>query len=283
MGPVESTLNQWRELPVAYVPIGEIGTDEGLQSRVLSLANYADRRRLTTASEDHIQRMRMDLSANPTKDMEPLLVGSIDGNLYVIDGHHRLQAYRLARRSVVPVRTRTTSMLEAAVVSKLANCDGAKLPMHKQQAYDAAWQYLAHVTGRGRLPRPAQLSYRAIAGKFGISHATAKRMFEKLPQVKLEDFTEEACDPITGWPRWQQVRGNAWRDLYSDVGIDVRMQHAAERLAMRAGALFEKAGPEVTLMAVSLMRAQAEDGRYDALADWVSAEESDVEDEHSDY
>jgi len=174
-------------------------------------------------------------------------------------------------------------MLEAAVVSKLVNCDGVKLPMHKQQAYDAAWQYLAHITKRGRVPRPAELSYRAIAGRFDISHMTAKRMIQELPQVKLEEFPEEACDPVTGWPRWQHVRGNAWRDNYSDVGIDIRMQHAAERLATRAGALFEKAGPEITLMAVSLMRAQAEDGRYDALAEWASAQDSHVEDEHSDY
>jgi len=36
-------------------------------------------------------------------------------------------------------------------------------------------------------------------------------------------------------------------------------------------------------MAVSLMRAQAEDGRYDALAEWASAQDGHVEDEHSDY
>ncbi|WEN14646.1 ParB N-terminal domain-containing protein [Rhodanobacter sp. AS-Z3] len=281
MEKIQGTLTGWLALPVTMILLEEIETDEALQPRTRDVVAARDRYRLDEASELHIARLRDDLAAFPGKEAEPLLVAEVGGRRLLVDGHHRREAYRLARRRVAPVRLLRMSMSEAVMVSKLVNCGGVKLPLHPEQAKEAAWQYLAHITGRGRRPLPPGQSRRGIAGTFGVSKSTVCRMIEALPKVKLGDFGDDALDPGTGWPRWRHCRGNAWRDVFDDISLDDRLRLKAEKLAERLAAMLDKAGPKVSRMAAEILLAERKDGAVELLEQYLSAEEAT--DPYGDY
>lgn len=279
---IQRTLAAWQTLPITMVSLEGIETDEALQPRTRDVVAARDRYRLDEASELHIARLRDDLAAFPSKEVEPLLVAEVDGRQLLVDGHHRRDAYCQARRRVAPVRLLGLSMGEAVMVSKLVNCGGAKLPLHPEQAKEAAWQYLAHVTERGMRPLPTGQSRRGIAGTFGVSKSTVSRMIEMLPKVKLGDFGEEASDPGTGWPRWKYCKGNAWRDAFGDVPQDERLVHQAKRFGERFAAMVDKAPhPRVPRMAAQYLRAEGKDAAADLLEQLLDAE--DAGNPHDDY
>lgn len=282
MEKIKSTLEEWLALPVTMVPLETIETDEALQPRTRDVVAGRDRYRLDEASELHIARLRADLVAFPGKEAEPLLLAEVDGRRLLVDGHHRKEAYRLARRSLAPARLLCLGMGEAVMVSKLVNCGGVKLPLHPEQAKEAAWQYLAHVTGQGRRPLPPGLSLRSIAGTFGCSKTTVDRMMKMLPAVKLEDFNEEARDPGTCWPRWKYCKGNAWRDAFGDVPLDDRLAHQAKRFGEQFCAMVARApNPKVPWMAAQYLRAEGRDAAAELLEQFLDAE--DACDSQGDY
>lgn len=276
MEKLEAQLAAWRAAPVRAIPVASLDTDEALQPRLVSLASLREQRRLEANSEEHIERIAADLVAFPTKDYEPLLVADFGSSgLFVVDGHHRLEAYRLAGRTVVPARVMRAGRLEAAMVAKLANCDGAKLPLHRSQCAEAVWQYLAQLTRRGTVPLPPGLSTRKMAARFGgVSHSTVSRMLGHIPTVDLELFAAPSLDPATGWPRWKYVRGNAFLDYLAQIPPEVRIERQAEKMAGRIAALFDDAGPEVSARAIELLLAdRAGEEPIERLCDWAIAHE----------
>jgi len=220
-----------------------------------------------------VGRLRAALTTFPDLDLEALLVAIVGDTAFLVDGHHRLDAYRLAGRATVPIRAIATTRDDAVQASKLVNCGGEKLPMHSEQYRDAAWQYLANATRQGKAPLPKGESCRSVAARFGgISPDTVSRMLRRLPSVDLSEFADAACDPATGWPRWRHVRGNAWRDCFNEVSPAARTQDQAERLAKQLGALQERHSPEVFQMAIELLLADSRDDSEDAkeaLSQWA--------------
>lgn len=272
MEKLKRTLAQWRERPTVLIPLERIETDEAMQPRSSEAVPAKYRRRLDEMSDLHIARMREDLTAFAGKEAEPLLVAEFGGRLLLVDGHHRLNAYRLAGRNSVPARLMPLGRPEAVIVSKLVNCDGAKLPLHPDQARDAAWQYLAHVTTHGRMPIPTGLSLRCIAATFGISKTTVARMIAKVSEVNPTDYADVAKDLGTDWPRWRHVRGNAWRDSVADVPIEKRQRARAERVAEKFAAIMDNEGPQIARMAVKILLTQRRDEVTDLLDDLLDAE-----------
>ncbi len=100
-------------------------------------------------SEEHVGTLRLILEAALSMELDPVLVAEVDGVLFVVDGHHRLKAYKRAKRGTIPARVYRMDRLSAVLVSKLVNCADRALEMHSEQRLDAAWQYLASVTRGG--------------------------------------------------------------------------------------------------------------------------------------
>jgi len=273
MEKLKHTLAHWRERPATLIPLERIETDEAMQPRSSDVVPAKYRRRLDEMSDLHIARMREDLAAFAGKETEPLLVAECGGRLLLVDGHHRLSAYRLAGRNSVPARLMPLGRPEAVMVSKLVNCDGAKLPLHPDQARDAAWQYLAHVTSHGRIAMPNGLSLRGIGATFGISKTTVARMVAQVSEVNPKDYADEAKDPGTDWPRWRYVRGNAWRDSTADIRIEKRQRARAERVAEKFAAIMDNEGPQVSRMAVAILLTQRKDEATDLLDELLDAED----------
>ena len=188
-----------------------------------------------------------------------IFVGGENGVLYVVDGHHRLRAYRLSKRETIPARVLPMKHLTAVLVSKLVNCAGRALEMHKEQRYDAAWQWLAAVTHRGAKELPAGESFRSVAGRFGFGKDTVRKMLRKLPKVNPKEWTDDAHDPGTGFPRWRYVNehGAGWQDMQTEMTVEQLTQHEAERLAKKIGALLDKATPEAMTRALEMLANEA--------------------------
>lgn len=243
-----------------HLPLASLKTDDALQPREARMVPFKDQARVERRSEEHIGTMRLALEASHSIELEPALVADVAGGLYVVDGHHRLKAYKRAQREIMPARVMPLTKLEAVMVSKLVNCAERALEMHKEQRFDAAWQYLAAVTRQGATGMPEGDSCKKVAGRFGIGHGTVHRMLLRLPKVNPRDWQGDALDSGTGFPRWRKVReaGANWQQDSTEMNLDQITQHEAEQLAKKIGALMDKATPEAWKRAVQLLGIEAQ-------------------------
>lgn len=256
---IEQTLQRLQAAKVRYVPLAELKTDEALQPREARLVPYREKDRVANRSEEHIGGLLLYLKTAGDIQLEPLLIADIDGQWLVVDGHHRLKAYQQAQRKTIPVRVMPMDYQRAVLVSKLVNCSGRALEMHPEQKRDAAWQYLAAITQCGTKELPEGESTRTVAGRFIVGVATIHRMLHKLKKVNPKDWPAAACDPGTNFPRWRYVRemGAGWQDMRDKMTSEQHMQHEADKLARKIGALIGKASSdEVVRLALHLLETE---------------------------
>lgn len=245
-------IKEWRTIDHVLVKPGSIKRSPEFQPRKTELACYRDRSRLEVASNAHIEHLTAQLAADPI-ELEPVLLARIEGKLWLIDGHHRYLAYRRANRHQIPARIMEADRETAVAVSKLANCDGVKLQMHPDQLKEAAWQFLAYHTQRGKKALPSELSLRAIGRLFGVSSSTMSRMHTHLRTIKPDEFNQAALDPGTDFPLWKYVKGNAIRDRLKDIPEDKLLA----QLASKISTLIEKHSISSILSAVKLLEEEA--------------------------
>lgn len=258
-GTIQQTLERLKAARPQNLPLASLQTDEALQPREAHLVPFRDQARTERRSEEHIGTMRLALEAAQSIELEPLLAADVGGALFVVDGHHRLEAYRRAQRETVPIRVHPMDRQRAVLVSKLVNCGERALAMHPEQCRDAAWQYLAAVTRRGALKLPPGDSCRTLAGRFGIGKDTVSNMLRKLPEVNPKNYAG-ALDPGTGWPRWRTVREGpaGWKQDLEEMDVEQVTQHRAEMMAKRIGALMDSDTPEVFRRALLLLKIEAQ-------------------------
>lgn len=261
----------WSAQSPVLTPVSALKVDPAFQPRSEAPLAYRDRGRWAETSAAHVSLLRSRLAAGSTTELDPILVARLPEGLYVVDGHHRLRAYRLAGRDHIPSRLLDVTREGAVMVSKLVNFGSEKLPMLRQQAAEACWQYLALVTVRGRLRPP---STRAMAAQFGISHQTVATMCRRLPDVDPAEYAAAACDPGTGWPLWKHARGNSFR-VEESLSPDKLLLHRGEKLAKRLAALLDKSEPRVVSVAVRLLVADAADPDRKALIEELALYASD--------
>lgn len=269
----EALLTQWRAVDPQQMPCGRIKLDAMFQPRNARLTPFRDRGRLEEQGRAHVEDLAGKLEGG--SQLEPVLVARIDGKLYLIDGHHRMQAYRRDGRDTIPARIRDSTRQEALIASKAANCDGVKLPMHAEQQREAAWQYLAIVTRQGRRELPEGLSTRSIARLFGTKKDTVWRMQRRLATVDPAGWSAAALDPGTGWPQWIHVKGNAIRDRFADAPEDVREQHRDERRAAMLAKMIDRDGLEPFLRSLRLLADEAVAAEANRLAEAMAGEDGD--------
>jgi uncharacterized ParB-like nuclease family protein/transposase len=245
---------------VRQVVLSALKTDDTFQPREMRMIPFREQTKVERRSEERIGAMRLALEAAQSIHLDPVLLAEVDGSLFVVDGHHRLKAYRRAQREAIPARVMPMERASAVIVSKLVNCTKRALEMHPEQCRDAAWQYLAVVTHRGAIGLPKGVSLRTIAGRFGIGKNTVATMLHKLSEVNPKDWQDDALDKGTGWPRWRKVReaGSDWQQELKEMNLDQITQHEAEQLAKKIGALMDRATPEAVRRAVRMLGIEAQ-------------------------
>lgn len=278
---IQQALERLRAAKVQRLPLSALRTDEALQPRAACVVPFREQTRTERRSDAHTGTMRLALEAAQSIQLEPVLIADSGRGLFVVDGHHRLHAYRLAKRETIPARMLSMDWRTAIQVSKLVNLDSRALEMHAEQRRDAAWQYLAEVTRRGALPPPEGDSIRSIAGRFGVAKDTVQRMLRTLPKVNPEDYRGQ-LDPGTGWPRWRNVRTgpDGWTQDAEEMDMEQVTQHRAEMLAKKIGALIDSDTPEVVRRALQLLKIEEQLAAGDEDAHAFARETAD---EDADY
>ncbi|MGX9718828.1 DNA-binding protein [Stenotrophomonas acidaminiphila] len=256
----DATLEQFRRTPQQLLPTGDVRLADALQPRVARIVPIRDKGRIEQSRDQHIATLRLALEASEQTQLDPVWIASIkraepvaDG-LYLVDGHHRLSAYRLAGRDAIPASILPMDWRAAVAVSKLVNCTGRSLALHKEQCRDAAWQYLAILTHRGANELPKGESLRSVAGRFGISKNTVSSMLTYLPRVVPTEFNSLAIDPGTGWPRWRYVReaNSPWQTSLPNSDQQ-QLDRDAERIARNIVKLVDGSSPAVRARALEML------------------------------
>lgn len=219
-----------------------------------------DKGRIEQCREQHIATLRLALEASEQTQLDPVWIADIGHaepvapGLYLVDGHHRLTAYKLAGRDAIPASILPMDWHVAVAVSKLVNCTGRSLALHNEQCRDAAWQYLAILTNRGANEPPKGESLRSVAGRFGISKNTVSSMLTYLPRVVPTEFHPLAIDPGTGWPRWRYVReaNKPWQTNLP-TSDQQQLDRDAERVARNIVKLVDDSSPAVRVRALEML------------------------------
>lgn len=255
----EGLLARLRAAEPQLLRVSTLQAQEALQPREMRMVPFRDQGRVEARSEEHIGHMRLALEAGQGVELEAVLVADVDGARLVVDGHHRLSAYRRAHRSIIPCRVQAMTMSQAVILSKLVNCSDRALEMHAEQRRDAAWQYLAAITNRGAMELPSGESLRTVAGLFGIGKDTVRSMLRQLPKVDPKGWSETAFDPGTGFPRWRYVREGkgGWHDMRAEIDMEQMTQHQAKKLAKKLATLMDKTTPEVVRRALQMLEIEA--------------------------
>lgn len=188
--------------------------------------------------------MALILKADQSAELHPLSLANVAGTLYVVDGHHRLRAYKRAGRTEAPATVRPMTLREASHASKLSNVTHTRLEMRPEQKRNALWHYLAAVTSEGARELPAGETQRKLAAAFGQSRDTLQRMLARLPQVDPESFPKEHRDGITGWPHWRYVCETARNGLYQAMTPEQRGEWRREKYRRKLLALWDQFDPK---------------------------------------
>jgi ParB-like chromosome segregation protein Spo0J len=161
----------------------EIKTDETTFQWRVSQFNKAD-------SAEHLRVLTQALQ-NSNKPLDPIqLYRKEDGRYYVVEGHHRLAAYRKARwTQPVPVMVFEGTLEQAQLAAVDANVKN-KLPMSDPEKSEAAWKLVTKF-------KHLKLSKTEIANRSGrspsmvaIMRKAERRLIENGSDPKLLTWTK---------------------------------------------------------------------------------------------
>lgn len=168
-------------------------------------------------AEHHLGALQRAIEAGGA--LEPILVWRAGTRTFLLDGHHRIEAYgRAGFTGEIPVRFFEGDAVAALVEAGKAN-SRAKLPMDTQERMNFAW----------RLVTLKELSKRQIHEAASISDGQVGAM-----RRTLKALEDAGTTPPSGW--WQALsmsRGEAWKPLNDEerqTWVEEQAQHYADRL-----------------------------------------------------
>lgn len=168
--------------------------------------------------EAHADELRSHLKPDEPLDAITLWRNPEATSLVVIDGHHRLEAYkRFGWRGKVPARVYSCSLPEAR---KLALEENAKtrLPMTSQERKNAAWRLVCMCDADGQIYSKSEV----VALRLASDGTVAKMRRTRLELIEVDDVLPdtwlEALEMLRGFERknedwdadaWVQERADA--------------------------------------------------------------------------
>lgn len=276
MKEMEELLATWRKVKPVKVSLKDLKTDDALQPRAIECMKLAQEPAERKRSEDHVNVLASRLMT-PGNNLEPILAVQTADGLFVVDGHHRLQASRAARRDDIQVRVLVIPWTEAVLASKFVNFGGEKMGVHTEQRRDAAWQWLASITHQGKLPMPKGVSQRLVAERFAISVGNVNAMLSRLREGVIDPghYKDGHIDPGTNWPRWRYARNPEYGKEWSPPPEEERLEREGLKLALKIADAVERFGAEVLRIATRQLHERGGDtGGLEAALEYLdSAEE----------
>lgn len=180
------------------------------------------------ATERHHVEMLCKALRNGDGPFDPLTVWREPDKrrLYVIDGHHRIAAYRrFGWTQTVPVIIHRCPYRQALLLVSAENRK-TRLPVSYAEKADWAW----------RLVSEGGNTQEAIASSAGVSRSTLTAMAKALRKISAEGTT-----PSTSWSAARmQANGEDFQPMTKDER-DAQRQQRAERLAKQIRGAMSKA------------------------------------------
>jgi ParB-like chromosome segregation protein Spo0J len=186
-------------------------------------------------SDRHISDLVRAIENNG--EVDPVTVMQIGQRVVLIDGHHRIEAYHQAGRTVdIPVRFFDGSLEEAVLEAGQANSK-VKLPMTSQERQDYAW----------RLVLLGKHSKADVAKASGVSPSSVANM----RKVK-KHLGQEAFDCRSWWQARERAQGRGHE--MSEEDREKWKEEWAEKVADQLAKMFSTKltnHPEVAAMALA--------------------------------
>lgn len=251
--PTRETSAQGIRLPTSAITLEDLREAERTQRRRkdtptqlrlddIHIADKAFQWRLPgediNGSAEHIKVLKRAIGrGSRPHPLDALLVTAVGERFYLIDGFHRLAAYRAADwQGSVPVEVFNGSV-DAAQDEAFARNKNDKKPLSTEAKNEAVWKRLRDGT-----------TWSKLKDIYGASQGTLARMAKKLRDIEA---TGQDAKTIT----WTQARRLDWTpdaDYDSAAVVDENARALAGRLATVSN--FAK-DPEVTAKAIGLVNA----------------------------
>lgn len=217
---------------ITSLPLGDIRTDEGTFQWRGSTGD-------TPASRDHIDGLKKILGQSK-EPLDPILVYPSEATGYVVvDGHHRLWAYRKARwEHPVPVVVFRGTPEEAREAALKAN-NKNKLPLTKEQRQEIAWK----MTKEYYLDENTRNSKELTKRLSGVSEGIVSEM-RRVAKKHKEDIRNQT---------WPQAKLAA-RGLEPTLDEDWKQKKAGDLAeALRKADVHVTKYPEILAMALEMV------------------------------
>lgn len=227
----ETALKRLQAAEVQTLPLEDVHTHEALQPRSLDVLRGSQQADAQQRSAGHVANLRCALRMSKRAQLEPVLVAQVAGKNYIVDGHHRLRAYRAEKRPTIPARLLRMELAAAVLASKLVNLTERAMAMERAQIIEAAWQTLAAMTDGGHKPLPPGESYATLEARLGPGHSTLQRMTKRMRRIVPSEWADGERDPGTGFPMWNAVRNHDWNRGEGTMTHDEVKRRMAERCA----------------------------------------------------
>jgi len=189
------------------------------------------------ASEDHVRALVRSIGAGKErKALDPVLVTAVGQSFYLVDGHHRMEAYHTAKWSkAIPVEVFKGSLSDARDEA-FARYLKDKLPMSLQAKLQAAWVRF----------NEQDLSWNMLKDRFGVSRSTIANMARR-----RKELLEAGKDPF----------GVPWKDAQTfeaDNGEEFDFNAFVAQAAREMADQLKKVGnftkrPEITALAIKMV------------------------------
>jgi ParB-like chromosome segregation protein Spo0J len=191
------------------------------------------------ASTDHLRELVRILKATK-KPLDPIVVTPIGNRFFLLEGHHRLEAYRAAGwRKVIPVRYFSGTVREAQDEALIQNIKN-KLQMSRAEKFDAAF----------RLIRQHTKTYEQIHDATTVSLRTINTMAEVLRECP--DAAQEASWRRALWAYKKRMRVDDSENVGGDDWREKKAQKLAKQLVKNVGTGFVR-DADVTARALEII------------------------------
>lgn len=188
----------------------------------------------TSKSGAHLAELRRILRARGSLD--PIAVLKAGGVWWCVDGHHRLDAYRIEaaehrgrgkRLTHIPIRVLSGSLADAFDVSVEENAQD-KLPMSKADKLEAAWQRVfLGAASASRISEVTTISERTIVNmRRSLERARQQHTavpFETWPWLKVKLLLRGELKE--GADMWGEAKSAEWSRLLAKTFCGFPAQH----------------------------------------------------------
>jgi ParB-like nuclease family protein len=189
------------------------------------------------------------------KPLDPILVTPVGKKFYVVDGHHRLEAYRLAKwRKEIPVTYFDGNIKEAQEEAWRRNYKN-KLPMRHADKLEAAWRLVKEGSRtQSAISDLTTISVRTIATMAAVwkEHRNGVKD-ERWVVARSRQWNSEDRETKPG-EDWVERKAHEWaQQIFKNLGPDALASVKADVFA-RA---LEIVNPELPNMLINEWREQA--------------------------